>query len=433
MNFNYEFNYIVDMRASSFFGAADYFFKKYDQNIAVIKRIEDRYLSLPSEFSADHPNVTVTVGEATYDKIAKMLIFKGEKELGVNISEFGAIYTTDSQTISSDESLVFVDNVLATLPLLSSDYLFKAETYHEVSWFYAPKANIAESSFMSSDVPSYQYARLMYHRKIDENFFSLVDSSLEYTSENVATKSRLEIDANHVSSEVLVCNPSSAIGDNYRVDGIGLTINEDIYPSFRIAKVTFHDSYIFLENRPFTFEYGDSLFVRANLDNITSFMLSTALSFSDTPTNGVITKDETEAFRRTFLDRDTLGISDEYSIDVSGGKLAVTYRYLADMISRKIASYFSTQMKLFLGDYSDGGALSELVKYILDKIAELESKFLKNDECAKSRPIRNIDEGCNIDCLTLSFGKTRRMITKQRLKAHIYCALNCKEDTNDWV
>ena len=90
-------------------------------------------------------------------------------------------------------------------------------------------------------------------------------------------------------------------------------------------------------------------------------------------------------------------------------------------------------MKMFIDGYTTGGALADLIKYILDKMEDLKSKHVLNNECDLKRPIRNIDEGCHIDCLTLQFKQSHEMVTKQKLKAFIRCSMNCKEDVNDWV
>ncbi len=116
-------------------------------------------------------------------------------------------------------------------------------------------------------------------------------------------------------------------------------------------------------------------------------------------------------------------IDDSFKVEVSRDDDAATFKSIVQSLTSFLNSFYTDKIKLFLSNYVDFGAISELIKYIQDKIEELKSSFVENDEC--EIPLNNIDEGCAIDCENIHLEEDNLMVTKQKLKSIVRCALMC--------
>ena len=73
----------------------------------------------------------------------------------------------------------------------------------------------------------------------------------------------------------------------------------------------------------------------------------------------------------------------------------------------------------------DNSTLGELLSYLTTKINELKDNFDRLDECININP-NNVDEGCKINCATLSLDDNNLIVTKQKLKSFVICSIKCK-------
>jgi hypothetical protein len=97
---------------------------------------------------------------------------------------------------------------------------------------------------------------------------------------------------------------------------------------------------------------------------------------------------------------------------------------LVEMMKLKAEETYAKLLKIKITG-KDNSTLGELMEYLSMKIDELKAKFVKLDDCLSVNP-DNIDEGCTIDCATLSFNEDNLIVTKQKLKGFIVCSFKCQ-------
>lgn len=426
MHCNYNYPYIINLESESFKKASNYFIEKYLKNIAIFTEIEAKSLEIQELFNINHPNLSFGLKNATYSKENKTLSFAQGDSIKLSSVDCINQYKLKENPFYEEESLILIEHREDALEFIKNDYLLKSIKEHEVAWFYKRKQSIHKDDFFQTEIPSNEYVNYMFFRRQNETFFQIINTDLSEDKRSINTLKMAHSLSNLKSELIVNCIPSVVESNEYVLDELHLSLQDALGVRLDTNILSFKESYDFTQNSPFSVKFGDTFLIKRDLSNAKRIVLTAETSFAEKLNKEIITTENAILMQDTFLKKDTEYIEDAFTVDVSSGDLAISYRYLSDIIVRRIASYLSSQLRLFIDGYSIGGSLSELIKFTLDKILELESQYVKNDECSLSRTINNIDESCKLDCLTIEFKQTNKMITKQRLKSQLLCALSCE-------
>jgi len=246
------------------------------------------------------------------------------------------------------------------------------------------------------------------HDTADEN--SVVSKEIALRELNIRT------------NQNVYCNPGAISGDSFNAYGKSLSVELDI--SINVDNFSFISGYIFSDDSPANVSYMEDSFILKTLSNTNEFVILEKM-LSDREEKELISDSNFSEVKSILLSKNAEYIDDSYYIENSGGQNALTFKLLHLLLTESLSQFYALQLKLFLEDYDGNGPLSDLIKWILDKIKELNSKYIKNDECDMPPP-DNIDEGCEIECEWIHLDEPHLMVSKQKLKAIVRCSLYCE-------
>ncbi len=423
---NYRYGAILNNNSEYFRKSTEYLVNERDECINILQKVEEKQLEVQQEFDIFNPNITFMIGEYLFNKETYSLNITANIDLIGNNISFIFLKESSSSLSYYGNSVSHIDNIAETTSYIDSYFLTKKSSTHEVLWLYdigAESMQIEEGhTFQEYDILPFTFAYSIFYRKVEEYFPELHVMSHDITKAASIVSKEISIrELNKRSSNSLVCVPTNSVGESFQIYDNYIYVENDI--SIYTNYFSFSSLYIFTDNSPANYEYMHANFMLRNLSNIDKFIVieSELLNIEDLE---IISEFNFSEIKSLLLPIDSEYIDDSYYIENSGGANAVTFKHLHYILTDKLSKFYALQLKLFLGGYTGTGPLGELIEYIKNKIKEIMSKYVYNDEC-DSIPLNNIDEGCIIECDNLFLDEAHLMVTKQKLKAVLRCALTC--------
>lgn len=423
---NYRYGALLNFAPSSFERISDYFLKERMNVFNLLKPIEEKHALIQEEFDIFNPNITFFVGPYQFDKETYSLQMNGEVTIKGNNAPF--LFEKEAYVnLYSDYYASHIDSAELTTTYLNDYFLTKEINSHNVLWLYdlsSDEFSFEQNHvFNSFDILPFTIAASIFYRKVDETFPELRVVSHDTTDGNSVISKEVAIrEFNIKSSNEIYCKPKKIVGDTFNIDGRNISLYSDIF--IKVDTFSFVNGYVFSDKSPSSLKYMDDNFIRNTLENTNEFIvLETTLSQRED--KELISYSNFSEVKSILLSKTAEFIDDAYYIENSGGQNALTFKFLHLLLTESLSQFYALQLKLFLEDYDGSGPLSDLIKWIEDKIKELKSKYVKNDECDMPPP-NNIDEGCEIECEWIHLDEPHLMVSKQKLKAIVRCSLYCE-------
>ena len=423
---NYNYGAILDYNPKYFKSAMEYFNGENHNLAEIFQKIEEKHLGIQDSFDIFHPNITFRIGSYLFNKDTYTLEITRNISLRGNNTVF-SFGKTKINSVSTDLTVLHSLEPEKGIGYLDKIFLSKTKNSHEVNWLYDLSADGFQFEqghvFDAFNILPYLVASSIFYKKVDEYFDDLYVSAHNITdNRSIVNKVTSEREINNRSSPTVTCDTNSAIGDSFHINDSELNLSLAVAMTSKLFAFT--KAYIFTDMSPVSFDYMEENFLLKNLSNAYSFYIMEE-EYLDREEEELVSITNFGYKREDILPSSTEFLDDSYYVEISGGSNALTFKQLFFILSEKLSAFYAQQLKLFLNGYVNDGVLGELIKYILDKIAELKSKFVFNDECEKL-PLNNIDEGCLIECNTLTLDEPHLMVSKQKLKAIVRCSLSCE-------
>ncbi len=418
----YNYGEIIGFSPDRMIKALDYFKEAEEAFIERMSKVEAIHIRIQEDFDILHPNISFFINSYEFDK-DRSLIYIDDSILlsanGFNIEASGNNIDVDIY----DNTVVPLDSIEKSIPYFESLFLDRSVKNHTVFWTYD-----LESPSIFTDLMHYEGIDIVpigaisadFYLKVEESFGHISSIGSKSGERNIVTKKICETFFNNLSNSNIYCNTNTILGNTFALNENSLYLQEEI---FAISdKIIFSSSFVFQQNSPVSTEYAEANFAKKNLSNITKLQL-TECDIGDRGDNELVSNlNMAEVMDSLFNITDSI-IDDSFKIEISGANNAASFKSLLQTCTTFLNSFYTDKLRMFLSNYSDFGALSEMLDFLQKSINDLGKSFVKNDEC--EIPLSIKDEGCDIPCDNIYFDEPNLMVTKQKLKAILICSLKC--------
>ena len=423
----YNYGAILSYSPKWIMSASNYFFSENTDLINILSDIEDKQKLIQQKFDIFNPNIDFSIGEYVFNKEGYVLTIGDNISLIGNNLPFLFLPPSGDVGVYYDNTVAHIDRAEESTTYTDEFFLSRDVFTHNVTWLYdTSSAGLAFPEghmFNPSDILPYTYASSIFYRKVEENFSELLILSHDTGKDKSIVSKEIAVrELNGRYSSAVECNPDNIIGSSIQIYGDDVFLSESI--DMNIGFFSFFNDYIYTDKSPIGYDYMDSNFLKIDLSNTDKFIILEQ-PISDRDSHEIISDTNFSEITEYLLPLATEEIDDSYAIFRSGGRNALNFKMLHMILTEKLSQFYAVQLKLFLDGYDGAGALGELIKYIQDKIKELQDKYIFNDEC-KLTPLDNVDEGCNMECANIALDEPKLMVTKQKLKAIIRCSMTCE-------
>jgi hypothetical protein len=342
----------------------------------------------------------------------------------INAHNSRVILVESGESDGAEERLVLsTSNPERGVQYLSEYYLNREDNSYKVSWMYTVDTTLVTDDYdtlSGIDIPSYNAVRSTFFQKRFETFPEIYSIGSYQNSDNVFTKWTGETYFNNKSNSTVVCRTNIIKGDTFSYDnGLFETSSE---PFYKVQSIIFSDNFEFGGKTPVSNFYAEETYAYSSISNVTKFIVRVA-PFSDRNDKEIISIDNILERMSLLYDIDEDMLYDSFKVKVSSGREAITFKSLLEILIGFLNTFYVEKMKMFLSNYDDFSPIADMISYISDEIENLKSNYIRSDEC--SIPIANIDEGCAIPCNGIHLEEPHLMVTKQKLKSIVRCALMC--------
>jgi len=416
---------ITNFAASSYVEAAEFIRKKIEGNIAKLRLIEDKHSQLQTTFDIFHPNITFTIDGFSFDKEAQRFTYSNDLHIKNN-GNIVSFYPVGNALEARSENVLFLERPEDGATYLDNSFLNKNIGSHKVYWRYVKQSilDLMNGGYIldPDDIPSFGIVNSKYWRKVEEHFPALNASASDINNNNtIVNKFVAELLYNNRQDLDVYINANAIQGDSFYFKRGAVSLFNAV--SLQALSLFATDSFIVEEDTPVTTSYASGNLLLKDLSNAKTFMVPEK-PLEDRGSKELISKNNLYNKLSKRMNASTQSIDDDFTIESSYGDMAISFRYLQNMLHEYVSEFYMEQLKMFAGGYSGGGPLGELIAEIDKLIREIESSYVIMDVCAVM-PIDSKDESCEYDCDSPEEVEAKLMVTKQRLIAQISCDFLC--------
>jgi len=390
----------------------------YHRGVVLAREINKLEEKLPSSLFLDMPNIRFTIG-GEYDRSSNSITIE-EDILLVPDGNDTFIYSDRRPSNISKTTVLINTQSDHGISMLSEKLLKKGSSEYIVSWFYnsnkIDETNIGDLM----DIPSFKYAASKRFMKKKEFFYGLTAMSVKNLSDSVVTFGMLEMNLNRLDDPQIKCVPSVIMGSTISAsesstvlsgESVSVTIGEcSVRRTLGIKTVSVIDK-----------KEGDTIFLMSTLKNAKNLFIEDSEPSRDT---SVVSTEYLQRRSGNLFPIDRKNLPLETSVLGSDDHSICSNSSFIEMARVKAEETYSKLLKMKITG-KDDSTLGELLSYLNQKIKDLKKNFILMDECSSITP-NSIDEGCKVDCDTLSLRDDNLMVTKQKFKAVISCAMKCQ-------
>ncbi len=419
----YDYGPILNFDKKAIEESILYFKKHEDFFISSVVEVSNKYDKVQHDFDIFHPNVSFTVIKYPFEKDTLSIQANASISMNPNGGIVNALEDESRDESIAENTVVTLSNVERGVPFLSSLFLSKGANSHLVYWLYDTSSDSIPNdinNYSSDDILPFSVLSGSYYAKRLEFFEEIFSAGSSSGNSSIFTKYTGETFFNNLLNDNIYCSTENLSGDSISVSGLVLSFSNPIQIS--ASYMIFETGHVFTDKSPASSKYGNDFFALKTLENVNYFMLR-EVDMVGREDEELITKTNFMNVSSILYDKTREYIDDNFKVEVSRDNDAATFKSIVQSLTAFLNSFYTDKIKLFLSNYVDFGAISELIEYIQGKIEELKSKFVENDEC--NIPLNSIDEGCAIDCEDIHLEEDNLMVTKQKLKSIIRCALMC--------
>ena len=418
----YKYGYILNFDPK-YWEKVVYFFKnKESEIIDNLKKIEQKYNHLTKSFNILHPNIKAFIGGYLFDREKRTLQINEDINININ-HKIVKINIDNINTIDiSDNNVIPIDKRQLAESYLSSKLLSKNSREYLVRWTYQSYLNnIDKESITDDTIISFGLSSEMFFKKNREYFPKIYSKTISLSEQSAFTKAIGESEFNLRANNNIVCNSKETNGDSFSIKKDTLSVNTPI--AIYANNVEFPEDYIYTDTSPISIGYANSHFLRKNLSNATSLIVSEK-ELTNRQETEIVSNDNILEIKNTLLDIDEESVEQDFKVLVSEGDNALNFKTLKALLLNEIDEYYREQISKYISSGKNQDVLEELLTYITDQIEKLkESGVLKSD--CKSPLSLEKSPACDITCEDLSDMHPKRFVTKQILKTFLLCSMDC--------
>jgi hypothetical protein len=410
---------ILTTNASEYINTLSDIFAEYMKYIAIAREIEAIELDTPPILSLSVPSITFVIG-GEYDRETNSILITDKTSVDANTHE---VFISSNEKPSRVSSTTVLTNTQSEhgVTYLSEKLLKKGLSSYTVSWFYDSREFNEDDGDELLDVPSFRYAMTKRFIKNKEFFNELNLLAPDTTDDGVVTLGIAEGQLNRLDASEVSCSPLSVTGS-----GFTATADKVIFSNsgLSIASVsaTISRTALISPNSLIAEAEATKKFLLSTLKNSEHSFISESVP---TDNNSVVSQGYVETFSNTLFPLAGTVLPLNTSVVGTDDHSICNNFALVEIMKLKAEETYAKLLKIKITG-KDNSTLGELMEYLATKIEELKTNFVKMDECLAVNP-NSIDEGCKIDCATLSLNDNNLMITKQKLKGFMICSFKCQE------
>ena len=419
----YSYGEIISFRPYEFSNVAAYFSSFNDTFLKKMMKVEEADGKIQSVFNMYHPNVSLNIFDVKFDISTgrfsmpeNIILSLNGYSVNLNMSNVGVSTKKDSVVLESNHE----DGE----PYLDDFFCKKDVSAYDVFWWYDTSSTEIPSEYDDygqNDILPYNVLASSFFTKANEDFTNLYSGTLSIDDRTAFSKDIGETFFNNLSNYEVHASFKEVVGDSiWLTDYTKVSFVNPV--DIESGSVEFSKDFVFSANSITNSQYIYSNFAKKDLSNVTAFNVRNE-DLSDRQEKEVVSNTNFNDKLSTLYDISINSVSDVFKVYRSIGDDAATFKSLHTVIFTFLSNFYGEKLRLYLSDYTGLGELEVFIRYIEEKIDDLNASFVTIDEC--ELPIRNIDEGCEVSCDNIHFEETHLMVTKQKLKSTVRCLLEC--------
>jgi len=412
MSYKYEYTFDANKLIKKF----SEFHNKSMQAIESSKDTINKEKLTRWDINFSNPNYSLKIGNLK--TLAVNENFMAEKNYTISMSENTIVHNSYNSS-AEEQEIIPIESWKRAIEPLGKKYLRKTSNSFSVEWRYSDEANI--NAPVDDDVLSYSLAKdifLPLRNGICKRLY-VNSSSGKYDICNVASMIYLlnRKDSLKITTSAKLIESNNCEFSGYNINNVNFTFSDISANSLRTNISTSTDS-ILTEN------FLKDNYQSNNLDDTISFNIDSCKSIDEKKEHDIITKEEIEEYYLSDLIKKTSILNRNFGALSSSYRGAATIKLCHDYISAKVSDFFTYSLQDFIKSGTSNSALSDLYSYLDSLINKLSSQYVKNNECRSLSP-NNVNEGCFVSCENIELDEDTLMVTKQKLKAVVFCGLKC--------
>lgn len=419
----YNYGEILDFKYIHFDRALSFFVNSEKNFIDTVENISRMHGKVQEIFDITHPNISTSIAGYDFNKDTKTLSVDADIYMNAHgVYTLVDEYDTGRRSVI-DTNVLSLSNIRIGLEYIKNRFLTKEDSSHFVSWTYnSTDSNITISydELDSDSIPPYNTIASVFFLKRLENFPEIYSLSSASGQDNAFTKSIGVKFFNPKDKNSITCNTSSINGESFSISSN--VFSSHSFVTYKTKEIIFDYSFVFSDNTPVSVIFSEHTYALNNISNVVAFMVRN-VPFDDRANTEIISRDNVISRAAKLYDIDTSIIFDNFKVEISTSGDAATFRSIFQQLVTFLNNFYADKLKLFLSNYVDFGPLADMISYLQSKIDELKSKYVSNDEC--NIPLDSTDDGCDIGCDNIHLEEPKLMVTKQKLKSIVRCALMC--------
>lgn len=415
----YDYNEIISV-LSSFSG-------EYTKFVEKCRDVENKHSEIQDLFYIMHPNITPYIMDNKFNKKDNILEIQNSTSFYSKSFSIRCELNLDSRGTVDSNSVAILDNMSDYAAYMSEPFLSKEKNSYDVYWVYS----IDDVDFLGafpdyddSNIPSFIVTGDFYLKKRNEFFQNgIYASNFNNEQYDAVTKKTCIEFFNNRTDDTIIFNSINIIASSFSINDV-FTYTFSGNPILSSRAISLSNSYKFEENSIFGDKYAKDNFAYMDLSNVNKLIVPEE-NLADRDDIDIVSATNISEVNSGLYDKNTVSVEDSFKVLFAGNSDVISFHVLIQELTKMLNNLYVERLKVFLGGYTDIGVISELIKYIEEKILELKNKYVPNTECDIPLKAKR-EKSCIIACDNIFLNKEHLMVTKQKMLSLVRCSMKCE-------